>query len=433
MEANNKNQTEKKKKIDWDRVNKEACRYLRIAGTWYRKCTHPVTNEVVLEHYRAEDVIKDYGKDEGPLILDAADKYINYVNLPNHLNYKEDIKSASDDHYYNIYRPIKHKPQEGGDFSHIDSLLHHIFGEQYEMGTDYVQLLYMQPMKRLPVLVLVSKENGTGKSTFCNFLHALFGENCVQITNETLRSNFNSTWVSKLLVYCEETLLDRREDSEKIKNLTTAENVPSEAKGKDRTMVQTYIKFILCSNDENRPVILTADDTRHWIRKVPIITNKNPNENFLEECKKEIPAFLHHLTQRQLSTSGTDRLWFRPEETRTRAWLRVVTGSIPKLDREIAGMLIDIMEELQVKELKYDATRLLLAVKGTSIPADLRCSVSKTDIKNILRSWGLSASKKTERFDYHWMDGTGVFHEEKNKTGKCYLITKEILLKWIDE
>ena len=426
METNN-NQTDKKKKIDWDRVNREACRYLRISGTWYRKCLHPVTNEVVLEHYRAEDVIKDYGKDEGPLILDTADKYINYVNLPDHLNYTEDITSKSGDHYYNIYRPIKHRPQAGGRWTHIERLIRHIFGEQFEMGLDYVQLLYLQPMKRLPVLVLVSRENGTGKSTFCNFLHALFGENCCQITNDSLRSNFNSTWVNKLLVYCEETLLDRREDSEKIKNLVTAFTIPSEAKGKDRVNIQTYIKFILCSNDEDRPIIINADDTRHWVRKVPPLTDKNPNEDFLEECQKEIPAFLFFLTQRQVSTLGHDRLWFQPNETRTEAWQRIVAGGMPSLAREMVEVLLVIMDTFDLSEIKYDAANLCQMIVNTGMPYSLKCPCSRIIIRDILRGWGLESSKTTQRYDYYVMLPDNTAQLKESKTGKVFSISKRFL------
>lgn len=401
--------------------------YVRIAGTWYKKCIHPVTNQPVREHVRAEDLIKDYGKDLGPAILNAAPKCINYVNVPDHLNYQEFVGSMTQDSYYNLYRPISYFPKNNGDFKHIDTLIHHIFGEQYEMGLDYVQLLYLHPMKRLPVLVLVSRENGTGKSTFCNFLHEIFGDNCSQITNDELRSNFNSTWVSKLLVFCEETLLDRREDSEKIKNLTTALTVSSEAKGKDRTTLPNFIKFILCSNDEDRPIIINADDTRHWIRKVPHIENRNSNENFLEECKKEIPAFLYHLSNRRLTTKGTDRLWFRPEETRTEAWRRIVAGGMTALTKEIAAILLRIMDTYKLQEIKYDAESLYQLVVAMGIPYTLKCQCSRIIVRDSLKNWGLKASTTTCRFDYYVMQPDGKTKLEGTKTGKAFSIPRSLI------
>ena len=435
-ENNNKSEQEKKaeearRREYMKRVQAQAeeiaCCYVRIAGTWYKKCIHPVTNQPVLEHVRAEDIIKDFGKDLGPAILGAAIKCINYVNVPDHLSYQEFVDSQSNDTYYNIYKPINYKPGAEGDYEHIDKLIHHIFGDQYEKGLDYIQLLYIHPMRRLPVLVLVSRENGTGKSTFCNFLHEIFGENCLQIDNDTLRSNFNSTWVSKLLVYCEETLLNRREDSEKIKNLTTAISVSSEAKGKDRTNVLTFLKFILCSNDEDRPIILTAEDTRHWVRKVPPIENKNPNEDFLEECKKEIPAFLRFLTQRKLSTKGTDRLWFTPEETRTDAWRRIVAGGLTRLEREIIEMMLSIMEQENLNVIKYDPEGLYQVVKELLIPYDLKVPFSRDIARDILRGWGLVASKTAVRFDLYKKNLDGTVAKADSKVGRAYTITKEFI------
>lgn len=61
-----------------------------------------------------------------------------------------------------------------GFFRDIEKLMHHIFEEQYELGLDYMQLLYMQPTQKLPILLLVSEERNTGKTTFPNFLKSIF-------------------------------------------------------------------------------------------------------------------------------------------------------------------------------------------------------------------------------------------------------------------
>jgi hypothetical protein len=48
-----------------------------------------------------------------------------------------------------------------------------IKAEYYQLGYDYVQLLYHKPTMRLPILCLVSKENETGKSTFGDLMKAI--------------------------------------------------------------------------------------------------------------------------------------------------------------------------------------------------------------------------------------------------------------------
>lgn len=111
----------------------------------------------------------------------------------------------------------------------------HIFGEQYELGMDY-----LHPIQKLPILLLVSEERNTDKSTFLNFLKALFQNNVTFNTNEDFRSQFNSDWAGKLLIVVDEVLLSRREDSERLKNLSTTLSYKVEAKGKDRDEIAFF-------------------------------------------------------------------------------------------------------------------------------------------------------------------------------------------------
>ena len=57
----------------------------------------------------------------------------------------------------------------------------------------------------------------------------------------------DSDWMGKLLICVDEVLLNRREDSERIKNLSTARSYKAEAKGRDRREVEFFGKFVLCS------------------------------------------------------------------------------------------------------------------------------------------------------------------------------------------
>ena len=125
----------------------------------------------------------------------------------------------------------------------------HIFGDQSDLGMDYMQLLYLRPTQKLPILLLVSEERNTGKSTFLNFLKAIFEGNATFNTNENFRSQFNDDWNGKLIILVDEVLLNKREDSERLKNLSTTYNYKVEAKGRDREEVSFFAKFVLCSNN----------------------------------------------------------------------------------------------------------------------------------------------------------------------------------------
>ena len=74
---------------------------------------------------------QDFGKD----YLARIPKYDGFCTVPDHTNYHREI-----DGFLNRYEPIPFQPAEG-IFPHIHDFLTHIFGEQVELGYDYLQLL----------------------------------------------------------------------------------------------------------------------------------------------------------------------------------------------------------------------------------------------------------------------------------------------------
>ena len=202
--------------------------YVRVGTTLFRILNQPMMNgsfRKMRVEWKMSVFRQDHGKDE----VARIPKYDGFCTMPSHTDYRHNVNN-----FYNLYEPITHVPTEG-DFHHICSLVEHIFGEQYELGMDYLQLLYLKPTQKLPILLLVSEERNTGKSTFLNFLKALFQENVTFNTNEDFRSQFNADWAGKLMIVVDEVLLNRREDSERLKNLSTAHSYKMEAKGKTVT------------------------------------------------------------------------------------------------------------------------------------------------------------------------------------------------------
>ena len=266
--------------------------FIRVGTTLYKLVNQPRLNGGYVKKrivWNNETLRQDYGKD----YLATVPKYDGFCTIPDHVEYRPVV-----DKFLNLYEPIGHVPKEG-DFPHIQSLVRHIFGEQYELGMDYLQLLYLQPVQKLPILLLVSEERNTGKSTFLNFLKAVFQNNVTFNTNEDFRSQFNSDWAGKLLIVVDEVLLNRREDSERLKNLSTTLSYKVEAKGKDRDEIAFFAKFVLCSNNEYLPVIIDAGETRYWVRKIDRL--QSDDTDFLQKLKTEIPAFLYHCNKQILN------------------------------------------------------------------------------------------------------------------------------------
>ena len=144
--------------------------YFRVGNDYYERFQRPNkhgTLETIVSPILKSTIIDDHGRK----ILKFIPKYKAFVNVPSHKEFQSEIHSC-----YNSYSPFTHK-SKAGDFKYTESFLKHVFGEQYEMGLDYIQLLYLKPNQKLPILCLVSKENSTGKSTFPKWLQKIFTQN----------------------------------------------------------------------------------------------------------------------------------------------------------------------------------------------------------------------------------------------------------------
>ena len=335
--------------------------FVRVGTTLYKIVNQPRLNGGYVKKrivWNNETLRQDYGKD----YLANVPKYDGFCTVPDHVNYRQVI-----DNFLNLYEPIGHQPKEG-DFSHIQALLHHIFGEQYELGVDYLQLLYMHPIQKLPILLLVSEERNTGKSTFLNFLKAMFRNNVTFNTNEDFRSQFNSDWAGKLIIVVDEVLLNRREDSERLKNLSTTLSYKVEAKGKDRDEIAFFAKFVLCSNNERLPVIIDPGETRYWGREIHHL--ENDDTHFLQKLIEEIPAFLYFLQHRTLTTQNVSRMWFSPKQTETAALLKIIRCNKSKYEVEAAELIKEIMECMEIDSFSFCLNDLLILLNLSQVRID---------------------------------------------------------------
>ena len=388
--------------------------YIRVGTSLYKLAHQPLANgTTVLRRipWSFGTIRQDYGKSHTPPIK----KYDGFCTVPSHTDYHKEI-----DGFYNLYEPITHVPVEG-EFPDIIKLMRHIFGEQFELGLDYMQLLYRQPTQKLPILLLVSEERNTGKTTFLNFLKAVFQDNTTFSTNEDFRSQFNADWAGKLLIVVDEVLLCRREDSERLKNLSTAQTYKVEAKGKDRQEVNFFAKFVLCSNNELFPVIIDMGETRYWVRKVMRLDSDDTN--FLQKLKEQIPAFLYYLQHRPLSTTKESRMWFNPALIRTEALERIMQSNRNHTEIDIVELLRTIMESQNVDKVSFIPQDLLPLLSLNGVKVEL------WHIRKVVKElWRLkpapnALSYTTYQYDYSKPSKYGAI----NRVGRFYTVTKEFL------
>jgi hypothetical protein len=391
-------------------------KYIRIGTSLYKVVQRPLIcgdyiDEKILWSY--ETLRQDFGKNNLPEI----EKYDGFCIMPDHVNYMQ-VHGT----YLNQYEPINHVPCSG-DFPYIRDFLLHIFGEQIELGLDYLQILYTQPTQMLPILLLVSNERNTGKTTFLRFLKMIFGKNATFNTNEDFRSQFNADWAHRLLVLVDELLLNKIEDTEKIKNLSTAGDYKIEAKGKDRKEIEFFAKFVLCSNNERNPIIIPKEEIRFWVRKINPV--EKDNINLRQQMSAEIPYFLFFLLNRKLSTQNESRIWFSPAILETPALLKIKKYNTNKIEMEMAAYCNEVMELLEKDRILCCPSDFLDVVRNAGLKTDI------THDRSILKdSWGLRTEKNSE-YTFHHIGTDGELFSMKRK-GRYFEINRsdidEILL-----
>lgn len=280
----------------------------------------------------------------GPKLIPHIPKYKAFCNVPSHTEFQPVIHGC-----YNKYAPFVHEPSEG-ECPRTLEFLKHIFGDQLEMGLDYVQLLYQQPALPkntfMPILCLVSKENNTGKSTFGKLLKSIFTDNATFIGNQDLQENFNAHYITKLVIMCEETFVDKKPQVEKIKALATSTTQPLKDKFKSNQEIDFFGRIIIFTNNEDNFIYADKNDTRYWVVKVPVVKAGKGNVQLLAQMEEEIPAFLHYLSNRKLSVvTPQSRFWWSFSDIQTEAFKRLVDQSRRYIDKDFELMLREVFYE----------------------------------------------------------------------------------------
>lgn len=399
--------------------------YIRVGTTYYKIIEKPQISGdkiSILTKWTRDTIIQDHGR---KYIYDIP-KFDGFCCIPDHLNYSKTL-----DKFYNTYNEIPFSPSlvkvNEKDIPFSLSFIEHIFGEQKELGLDYLKILLEYPTQILPILCLVSKERSTGKTTFIKWLKQIFGLNMTYIKGDSFSSQFNSDWASMLIIAIDEVFFDKKEITERLKYLSTTNKDKLEHKGKDREEIDFFGKFILCSNNEDNFIQIDDKEIRFWIRKINPI--KSENTEFLENLKNEIPAFLSYLMQRDFYTEKKSRMWFSPSEIRTKALQRLVFKSGNKLESKIVQILYEFFEETGEKEINVIPQDLLNMI----IRTHKNTFYSRNDVRRVLKEkWNLEPQNNALTYCRYDLDYYGNFCR-CNAVGRFFNISKNFITSKFDD
>jgi len=393
--------------------------YLRIGTAYFKIVSRPNIDEEfkeVIIPWNRPTIVDDHGKD----YLKKIEKYEGFIVKPSHTDFEPVFHK-----FYNKYMPLSHNLEiihEEGSTPYTFKFLNHIFNNQLEIGLDYLSIIWNRPTQILPILCLVSEERNTGKTTFLNWLNLIFEDNMTMNKNEDFRSNFNSDWTEKIIIAIDEVLLDKREDSERIKNLSTSQVYKTEAKGKDKVETPFYGKFVLCSNNEKNFILIDEKEIRYWVRKIPTLENVDPDLVF--KLKEEIPQFIALLNERKIHSVKKTRMWFTKEQIHTKALDKLVKGTKANLEKELLSIINEMLEEFELEEIKLSLNDLQNEVKVSYY----KISISKIN-EIVKEKWKLTNPNSSYNQYYKSINpGTNDWQvSSTNKKGRCYTFKKEFI------
>ena len=307
--------------------------YIRVGVDYFKKIQKKDRfgiKGIDLKKWKKEEIVGDHGKQ----FLNLTPKFDNFCIEPDNFNYQPVV-----DNCYNLYHAFRHKEVEG-NIKWSGILMEHIFGEQLIQGYRYLQCLYLHPTRMLPILVLVSRERQTGKTTFLNWLNMIFGDNCVMINPTDLTSDFNSSYATANIIEIEETLIEKNITVEKLKALATGKFVSVNEKFISNYKLPFFGKIILASNNEDKFAKVDEEEIRFFVRKVG--RPKYENHDIENDLRNEIPAFLKHLSSLPKVDFSIGRVPFTSEELKNDTLTAVKKESKTGLYKDLYDRFVDL-------------------------------------------------------------------------------------------
>ena len=378
----------------------ETIPYIRV-GIDYFKIIEAIDRFGIPRKELAKWTKDEIKEDHGKQYISRIPRFDKFVTEPDNINYTPIVGTN-----FNLYREFPHKPSPG-QWPWTEVLLRHVFGEQYHLGIRYIQGLYLNPKHIMPILVLVSQERQTGKTTFINWLGMVFGDNMANIAPDDLINGFNAPYAASNIIAVEETLIEKAITVEKIKALATQKHITVNQKFVSQYRTPFFGKIILTSNNETKFAKIDQEEIRFFIRKVPV--PKTYNHNIEEDMMAEIPAFLHYLTTLPPVDWSRDRTGFTPDELDNESLKAVKDESKTEIARDFRIMIEDLfLNELKAYDEFYADAK---AIKDRYYAKDPRNGYDWIQ-KILKKDFGLSPAEKSIYFK--------PFVNDNGKTGRPF-------------
>ncbi|MGI4870977.1 MAG: primase-helicase family protein [Janthinobacterium lividum] len=368
-------------------AHQDAELFARVGADWFRWVRQlKAGGELVeqLEVWKVGEIQRDYKK--YPNFLDECPKFTGFTVEPSwNGEYQRNIAGN-----LNLVTPLAHQ-LKSGPFDNTLDFLKHLFGgtgtasqdvtgDPFTVALDWLTIAHNHPKHQLPVVILVSKEYKTGKTTFLNWLNWIYGSNATILNNAQFAMKFNAHYATKFVIGLDEAFqdLDKKAEKERLKQMVTGKEMYVERKGIDLKPVPFYAKIVMTSNDDDKIMKLEDGENRWFVVKVPPL----PTEDVDMEAKlrAEIPAWLHFLHHREPHHPRKSRLWFEPEHFITEQFRIIVEATKNRLDHNIEEFVKDMFLMYRLGKLRVSVKWLTKSINETS-----KYRVDEKDVRDYLK------------------------------------------------
>lgn len=391
-------------------IMKNEIPYIRVGTDYFKvikKQDRYNGTNIIIKAWKKDEIKEDHTKE----ILKLIPKYDDFIIKPDNKEFHPVSNNC-----YNLYAKFSHDEFTGevsiNDIPTSLHLIRHIFGEQFNLGLQYIKLLYEYPMQILPILALASIERETGKTTFLNWIQMLFGENAIIINPHDLLSSFNDSYSTKNIIMIDETVIDKASVIEKIKSIATAKTMSVSQKYVSSYSVPFFGKLILCTNKEKDFMRIDEEEIRFWVRKVCKV-NGEKNINIEVDLFNEIPKFLKFLTLLPCPDFSRSRMVFTNEEINTDSLQIIKDESKSGVRKELEILISDFFDNTDKDS--FEATLIDIKNKWFLHNNQVSCHYIKTILNDQMK---IMPQKMKKYYPFSEIDVI-------SKTGTPYLFLRE--------
>lgn len=212
------------------------------------------------------------------------------------------------------------EPQQG-DFSVIDQHIREVIcssvEEYYEYHMNYLAHMVQKPHEKAGVMIIYMGGEGTGKGSMCRVLEAIWSHSTLQVSNvDDILGRFTGALERSYIVWLDEAIFKGdRKSQDALKTFITEPYIRIEEKYQPKREIKSFHRCFAATNHKHFGQV-SADNRRFFMLQVS--EDKKVNKAASAEIQKEhsaywkrfyaalqdnhtIPAFLHHLEQRDIS------------------------------------------------------------------------------------------------------------------------------------